>query len=449
MTDTARLAEFASQTSYDAIPADVIAAAKVVIIDGLANAAAGSREQVATTVADYTIAQQGAPQATVVNRTQRLPAGQAAFTNGVAMHCLDYEVQGYPSAHGTSSILPALAAVAEREALSGADVLTAFTVGWDVQQRLRAAGEAGDMRGFHPPGVVGPLGAVAGVINLLRLDVERATMALGLAASRTGGLFANNGTMTKATHPGNAARAGVESADLATLGVTSNSDILHDKRGYVAALLGGTLDSVVLLDGLGERFHLVDPGYTIKPFPAEIYMQWPLDAMTNLKARTGITLDEVEQIIVEPPVFRADLSRPNPASGLDGKFSYEYVVAAALVEPRVRIGTFTDEKRFSPELERALKLVHLKENPQIPHDKATTWSRVTVRTYAGVVHEEVTQAFEGTPRKPMSPATHANKVADCFTEGGLVNVVAAVRDHVDRLETLEDFGELMQLLAAV
>ena len=81
-------------------------------------------------------------------------------------------------------------------------------VGWDVQQRLRTAGELGDMRGFHPPGVVGPLGAVAGVINLLGLDVERTTMALGLAASRTGGLFANNGTMTKATHPGNAARVG-------------------------------------------------------------------------------------------------------------------------------------------------------------------------------------------------------------------------------------------------
>ena len=111
--------------------------------------------------------------------------------------------------------------------------------------------------------------------------------------------------------------------------------------------MGGPLDSALLLDGLGEKFHLVDPGYTIKPFPAEIYMQWPLDAMTTLKARTGITLDDVEQIIVEPPVFRADLSRPTPASGLDGKFSYEYVVAAALVEPRVRIGTFTDEKSGS------------------------------------------------------------------------------------------------------
>jgi 2-methylcitrate dehydratase PrpD len=448
MTDTARLAEFASQTRFDAIPSDVIAAAKVVILDGLANAVAGSREDVATKVADYTTRLGGAAQATVVNRQQRLAAGQAAFTNGVAMHCLDYEVQGYPSAHGTSSILPAVAAVAERDALSGAAVLTAFAVGWDIQQRLRAAGEKGDMRGFHPPGVVGPMGAAGAVANLLRLDVDHTTMALGLAASRTGGLFGNNGTMTKATHTGNAARSGIESVDLAALGVTSNPDILRDRRGYAAALMGGVLDRDLLLDGLGERFHLVDPGYTIKPFPAEIYMQWPLDAMTKLKQRTGITLDEVERVIVEPPVFRADLSRPRPISGLDGKFSYEFVVAAALVEARVRIGTFTDAVRFSPELERALKLVTIQENREIPHDKAITWSRVTVRTHDGVVHEEVSTAFEGTPRRPMRPETHAAKISDCFDVGDLGHRLDAVLGHVDSLEGLEDFGELMRLLTA-
>jgi 2-methylcitrate dehydratase PrpD len=303
------------------------------------------------------------------------------------------------------------------------------------------------MRGFHPPGIVGPIGAAAAVAALRGVDVDLARMALGLAASRTGGLFGNNGTMTKATHPGNAARAGVESVELAVRGVTSNPDILGDRRGFVAAALGGVLDEGVLLDGLGSRFHLVDPGYTIKPFPAEIYMQWPLDAMTALKARTGISLDEVAEIVVEPPVFRSDLSRPAPASGLDGKFSYEYVVAAALVEPRVHIASFTDEVRHSPAIERALPLIRLRENPEIPADKARTWSRVTVRTTDGRVLEEVSSAFEGTPTRPMSPQTHAAKVADCFHEAGLADRLDRVQDAVARLEVLEDAGELMRMLA--
>jgi 2-methylcitrate dehydratase PrpD len=448
MTVTAQLAGFAAETTFGDLPADVVAAAKIVILDGIANAVAGSAEDVARKVADYTTPLGGAQQSTVVNRIERLPAGQAALTNGVAMHCLDYEVQGYPSAHGTSSIFPAVAAVAERESRSGADLLTSFVVGWDVQQRLRAGGEKGDMRGFHPPGIVGPVASAAAVSNLLGLDVERTTMAFGLSASRTGGLFGNNGTMTKATHPGNAARSGVESADLARLGVTSNPDILHVKRGYIAATMGGVFDDDLALDGLGSRFHLIDPGYSVKPFPAEIYMQWPLDAMTTLKRRTGIRLDDVTSIVIEPPVFRADLSRPYPATGLDGKFSYEYVVAAALVEPRVHIGSFTDAVRFSPEIERALSLISVRENPDIPHDKKTTWARVIVTTHDGTVLEEISQKYEGAIGRPMSAETHSVKVADCFEEGGASHKLQRVLDLVGDLESLPEFGTLMRLLAA-
>jgi hypothetical protein len=318
MNITHRLAEFAATTRFDALPVAVRSAAKTVIVDGIANAVAGSQEPAARKMSEYITSLGGVPDATVVGSVVRLPASQAALVNGVSLHCLDYEVQGYPSAHGSSSILPAVAAVAERENASGADVLTAFTVGWEVQQRLRAAGEKGDMRGFHPPGIVGPLGAAAAVANLLGVSADETAMALGLAASRTGGLFGNNGTMTKATHPGNAARSGVESVDLALLGMTSNPDILHARRGYVAAAMGGVFDDDLAVGDLGSRFHLEDPGFSIKPFPAEIYMQWPLDAMTTLKQREGLTLDDVVEVIVEPPVFRADLSRPLPASGLDG-----------------------------------------------------------------------------------------------------------------------------------
>lgn len=447
MTLTASLAAFAAETRFDDLPDEVVEAAKTVMIDGLANVVAGSRETVAVAVREYTTSLGGRPDAVVVNSMTRLPAAQAALTNGVAMHCLDYEAQGYPSAHGTSSILPAIAAVAERERLSGSALLTAFAIAWDVQQRLRAAGEAGDMRGFHPPGIVGPIGAVAGVANLLHLTPRTTVMAFGLAASRTGGLFGNNGTMTKATHPGNAARAGVESADLAALGVTSNPDILHTRRGYVAAAMGGVFDDALALDGLGKRFHLVDPGFSIKPFPAEIYMQWPLDAMTTLKNRAGLQLADVASIIVEPPVYRADLSRPSPASGLDGKFSYEYVTAAALVESRVRIRTFTDEVRFSPEMEAALALVTVRDNPQIPHDKRSTWARIIVHTRDGRVLEEVSRKFDGAIGRPMAPDTHREKIRDCFAAGGREDVLGEIVQLVEHLESVGDSGDLLRPLA--
>lgn len=447
MTITHELAAFAARTRIADIPDDATAAAKVVLLDGIANAVAGSQEEVAQRVAEYTTKLGGVPDSTVIGRSERIPANSAAFANGVALHCLDYEVQGYPSAHGTSSIFPAIAAVGERQGASGPDIITAFVVGWDIQQRLRAGGEKGDMRGFHPPGIVGPIAAAAAVANLRHLGTADTAMAIGMAASRTGGLFGNNGTMTKATHPGNAARSGVESADLAAAGVTSNPDIILAKRGYSAAAFGGVFDVDLALDGLGQRFHLTNPGISIKPFPAEIYMQWPLDAMTQLKKRTGITLDDVADIILEPPVFRADLSRPEPITGLDGKFSYEYCVAAALVEDRVTIGTFTDAVRFSDAIVRALKKVTLRENPSIPHDKKTTWARVIVHTVDGRTLEETSSRYEGALGRAMPRESHLAKIEDCFTVGHLGDRFSAVVQLVDDLEEVADFSGLMHLLA--
>jgi 2-methylcitrate dehydratase PrpD len=85
--------------------------------------------------------------------------------------------------------------------------------------------------------------------------------------------------------------------------------------------------------------------------------------------------------------------------------SYEYVTAAALVEPQVRIGTFTDEVRHSPEMVSAPERITVRENSNIPHDKRSTWARVIVRTTDGRVFEEVSEKFEGAIGRPMGART--------------------------------------------
>lgn len=445
MTPTGQLAGLVAETGLRELPADVVAAAKVAILDGLANLLAGAGQPVAERVTGYVAGRGGAAESTVVGGAL-VPAPAAAFANGVAMHCLDYEVQGHPSAHGTSSILPAALALAEATGATGGRLVTAYAVGWDVQQRLRAAGEVTALRAFHPPGVVGPLGAAGAAASVLGLDAATTATAFGLAASRTGGLFANNGTMAKAMHPGGAARSGVECAELAALGVTSNPEILDAHRGFADALFGGAADWAAVADGLGKTFHLVEPGFTIKRYPAEIYMQWPIEAMATLRDRTGLSTADVESIVVEPPLFRRDLSRPAPESGLDGKFSYEYCVTVALTEPRVGIRSFTDEVRFSPAVVDTLQKVTLRENPAIPRDKRSTWARVTVHTRDGRELSETCHAFLGTTANPMDRATRIAKVADCLGSVGADDRVGRLVAVVERLEEVDDLAELTSLL---
>ena len=136
---TATLAQFISGLRYESLPPALVEAAKVAITDGVANMVAGSAQPLAHTIGQYTRDMGGTPQASVVGWGFKTNPPAAAFANGVFGHCLDFEIQGYPPTHGTSSCLPAALALAEANDASGKAVITAYVLGWEIQGRLRAA----------------------------------------------------------------------------------------------------------------------------------------------------------------------------------------------------------------------------------------------------------------------------------------------------------------------
>src|SRR5439155_20361284 len=363
---TEKLARFVAETTYDDLPTAVVEAAKIAMLDGVANLLAGSTQPVGRIVGRYVEEMGGAPDCGVVGSGFKTSPPQAAFANGVFLHCLDFEVQGYPASHGTSSVLPPALALAEKLEAGGRAVITAYVVGWDVQQRLRTASARADLHGFHPPGIFGPLAAAAASASCLGLNTERVQTAFGIAASRTGGLFANNGTMVKSTHPANAARLGLEACLLAQAGFTSNDTIFEAREGYVATLFDHAFDWDPVTRGLGQTFHLIEPGFNIKRYPAEIYLQWLIEAVADLKQKHDLRVDDAELLELETPPLRAHLSRPNPKSGLDGKVSFEYCASVALAEGQVGIDSFSDATRFSPAVEAALPKMRVTTNPELP-----------------------------------------------------------------------------------
>ena len=215
---TERLARFVVETRYSRLPKPVVEAAKIAILDGVGVMVAGSAQAPARIATGYVRELGGAPLCSVVGAGFKTNAPSAAFANGVAGHCLDFEIQGEPPTHGTSSCLPAALALAEQVGASGEAIIEAFVLGWEIQGRLRAASAHATSPAYHPPGFVGPLGGAAASAKILGLDLIQTQTAIGIAASRTGGLTANTGSMVKSTHPANAARMGVEAALLAQAG---------------------------------------------------------------------------------------------------------------------------------------------------------------------------------------------------------------------------------------
>lgn len=139
MSATKTLAQFIVDTRYEQLPAPVVEAAKIAILDGVANILGGSTQDLATIIGQYVQAMGGTPQATVAGWAFKTNAPSAAFANGVFCHCLDYEIQGFPPTHGTSACLPAALALGETQQVSGKTIIEAYVLGWEMQGRLRAA----------------------------------------------------------------------------------------------------------------------------------------------------------------------------------------------------------------------------------------------------------------------------------------------------------------------
>jgi len=449
MGATAQLAQFIATTRYDTLPREVVEAAKIGILDGMANMLAGATQPLAALMSQYVQAMGGTPTCSVVGQGYKTNPPFAALANGVFLHCLDFEIQGYPPTHGTSATLPAALALGEMVGASGATLIAAYVVGWEVQARFRQASARANLRGFHPPGLFGPLGAAAASAQVVGLPEQQVRMALGIAASHTGGLTANTGTMVKSTHPGAAARQGVEAALLAQAGFVSHEHIVEAREGYVEVLFGGpdTFDWDVLTRDLGHSFQLVTPGFNIKRYPAQITMQWPIEAVLTLQQKYHIPLEDVALLDVEIPAGRADRSQPEPGSGLAGKFSFEYCAAVALAEGRVDIETFSDTTRFSSRVEDTLRLVRVHLNPDIPTDILRTWARARVRTKDGREFSETCQQYRGSIGNPMSREERLSKVRSCAQRLLRPPEVEQLITMVEELEALRDLRQLMARVA--
>lgn len=439
MSATRTLAEFIADTQFENLPPDVVDAAKIAILDGVANVVAGSVQELSDIIGRYVQDAGGSPQSSVVGWGYKTNPPAAAFANGVFGHCLDYEIQGFPPTHGTSSCLPAALALAEHHHVSGDRVVTAYVLGWEIQGRLRQASAPATRHAYHPPGLVGPMGGAASAAKTLGLDAEQTLMALGIAASRTGGLTANTGTMVKSTHPGNAARMGAESGILAGMGYTASDEALESPVGYAEALFGGEFDWDVATGGLGASWRLVDPGFDIKRFPAQVYMQNAIEAALNLRDEIGGDPGRIEHMTIHRR--GRGHSGPAPRSGLDGKFSVEYCAAAALLDGHVGIDTFTDARRFAPDMEDMLG--RMRVEPEGPESGATLASAVLKD---GSTVSAECSAFTGSARNPMSRDQRLVKVRDCFVRALSDSDTEWALEMLENLERLDDVAELMGVL---
>src|SRR6266478_8617618 len=222
-------AEFVLKLKYEDIPAEIVSLGKKSILDGFGLALAGSMAQSGAISRKY-VDSLGAAQetSTLIGSSSKSSPRFAAFVNGVSIHADDFDDTQLAIAkdrvygllvHPTVPVLPAILALAEGRTISGKEFMLAYHLGAEVECKIAEAISPRHYQdGFHSTGTCGALGSAVASAKLLRFDLSKILNTFGLAASQSGGLRENFGTMTKPFQAGHAAESGLLSAELVSLG---------------------------------------------------------------------------------------------------------------------------------------------------------------------------------------------------------------------------------------
>jgi 2-methylcitrate dehydratase PrpD len=403
-----QLAAFSAGLRFEQIPEEVVAAAKLHLLDavgcGLAGLALGEMEAARGAAAEIG----GGEEATALGLPQRVGAGAAALANGALMHALDFD-DTHERAIVHSSVVVAAAALAAGEAAgaSGEELIAATVGGYEISARIGlAAPGALHVRGFHPTSVCGVFAAAAVAARLRGLSAEQTANALGVAGSQASGLmeYLADGSQTKPLHAGWAAQAGIVAASLAAHGASGPGSVLEGRFGLLSSHVG-EFDAAALTAGLGERWETTEIAF--KAYPSCHAGHAVLDAVgeSGLGAEDPEAIEEVVALVAGEVAIGLVLEPAErklaPATPYDAKFSLPYCIGALVSRGSLGVDAFTPEAIAD---ERALALAAKVRYEVAAFEDGNEFSG-GIRARAGDREFEATVPRpRGGPANPMTPA---------------------------------------------
>lgn len=451
-------ARFSSSLEFSDLTAATVAATKLNVFDTLACSIAGFKAPAVPEVRDLVIDWGGKPEAAILWTDQQVPAPHAAWINGIMAHACDYDdTHDKAILHGGVSVIPAVIAAVglAGRPVSGKEFYVAVAAGLELICRLGVATRIGLIQaGFIYSALFSYFAAAAAASRVLRLSPEDTLNAIGIAYSQTGGTHqvTRDGALTKRMQPGFGAGAALTAVAMARKGIRGAQRVFEGIDGLNRIYLQSQLDSDVLREGLGTRYHFEDLAY--KPYPCCRMNHCPIDAALQVRAQAGFDWTRVTEI-------RAYInSQGNQAVGqhrtvnsvVQAQFSIRYTIACALVNGSVGLSDFTDEAMKRPDVLRVAALVTpiVDEEFERKFGRNVTPARVEAVIGKEVFSAEVLEAL-GSTDNPMSSQVLRRKLEDCLSYGGFdAGRAGAFEEAINGLENSTDVAaDIKKMIAGV
>lgn len=412
------LAKKASAISLETAPDEAVHVASRAFADTIGVALAGCKAPFLDGIEAALDLEGRTGPATKIGRPGSCSVLQAALVNGTSAHALDFDdcsttMGGHPSA----PVVPAVLALAQERKASGRQVLEAYLTGVELELRLaRGVMPHHYEKGWHPTATLGVFGAAAASARLIGLDHERMATALSIAVSMASGLKSNFGTPIKPLHVGQAAYNGVLAATLAEKGLSASPDAFDSRYGFFTVFNGeGRFSAEKVLDGWSGIEEILKPGIAIKQHPCCGSAHSAIDAAIKLRKDHGpLAAGDIASIETSTHRMRlAHTNRPEPRSGLDAKFSVQFLTAKALMTGCVKLSDFDDNAFLTPDVAALLPLTtsraHEGSNGYLGEVKVTLKD-------GRVLEAQASTEFGRGPLNPMSDDELEAKFIDCTAQ---------------------------------
>jgi 2-methylcitrate dehydratase PrpD len=408
----------------------------------------GSRLKPGALAAGYVRSLGGKADATVVGARFRTSGVNAALANAMAAQADETDdTDPIGPVHLGAVCLPAALAAGELAGRSGADVLRAVIMGYDVGARLVAAMGINEFsKRLSPACMHGSVTAGAVAAALLRLNPRQVRHTLSYAVQQSSGIGIwkrDQAHIEKSfDFAGMGARNGVMAATMVAYGFTAGEDPFSGDPSAFSGL-GETPSPEKLVAGLGREFAVTQT--TIKKWSVGAPLQSVADGMADLLKDRAVRPDNIRRVIVEAPAY--SLATIDNARTPD--LCAQHLVALMIVDEGASFASLHDAARMKdPKILAVRSLVTLKASTELDAAKPPRQSIVSIETKDGRSLTKRTVYVRGVQQNPMTKAEVETKALDLMAPVlGAARTKALIKS-IDHIEALGPISRLRPLLQA-
>ncbi len=446
------IGNFTAETDFDRIPTEVCERAKLCVLDTIGCILLGAGSSWANPAKEYLrqTATMGS-EAHVLGFNRVACASVAAFVNGVLSHIYDLDDVFWGVGHPSVAVLPATFALAETRQASGKDFLTAFALGWEVACHLSQFFSPWHRRkGLYPSATIGIFGAVIGAAKILKLNPQRTSWALGLAACQSAGLMGSFGTMAKPFTIGRVGSNGVMAAVMAESGMNSSESIFEGQHGYLGAYTECNENEVESIkEGFGAPWKMLEPGILFKQYPSCTGTHPGIEAVLELKQIHLLSPENVSSVRILTDQAGLDMLKfEKPKDALEAQFSMHFCIALAISEGKVIPEQFTERKLRNPDLLALMDRITMDVHPELKDRGYLNRSDTTVviKLKDGAECSQRVRLARGNPERPFSATELEHKFLKCASatvgEKTAEKAVQFIR-YLESMASLNNLGDLL------